>query len=111
MLVEMRRRFLASAKSAPIFLKVRLTGRGNGFNDLDCIMFSIPDATEGNVQNTEHSDNLNICVAWLSVTSNRGSGLGHDFARLHKISLHLTTQTETKNGNRSLLVKTSISLA
>lgn len=55
--VEIRRRFRASAKSEPSFLRQRFTERGNDLDERDRIMFSISYSTVRTVQNTGHYDN------------------------------------------------------
>lgn len=50
--VEIRRRFRASAKSEPSFLRERLTGRGNELDERDRIMFNISYSSASTVQNT-----------------------------------------------------------
>ena len=50
MVVEIRRRLRASAKSEPSFLRERFTGRGNDLDDRDRIMFNISHSTGSTVQ-------------------------------------------------------------
>jgi hypothetical protein len=56
MVVDIRRRFRASARSEPNFLSDRFTGRGNDWNDRDRIMFNISYTPAVTVQTIEHYD-------------------------------------------------------
>lgn len=52
MAVEIRRRFRASAKSEPSFLRERFTGRGNDLDDRERIVFNISYSAVLTVHNT-----------------------------------------------------------